>query len=45
MSGRHLNVRALIAFFVLAYTLSWAWVIPLAATQQVVQRGDVVRSC
>jgi uncharacterized protein len=40
MSGRKLNVRALIAFFVLAYALSWAWVVPLAATHQVVQRGE-----
>ena len=32
--------RALVAFFVLAYALSWAWVIPLAVTHQVVERGQ-----
>jgi len=32
--------RALVAFFVLAYALSWAWVIPLAVTHQVVDRGQ-----
>jgi uncharacterized protein len=35
-----LDVRALVAFFVLAYALSWAWVIPLAVQGQVVDRGD-----
>ncbi|MDQ1483216.1 MAG: protease family protein [Actinomycetota bacterium] len=32
--------RALVVFFVLAYALSWAWVIPLAVSQQVVDRGQ-----
>lgn len=32
--------RALLGFFVLAYALSWAWVIPLALTHQVVDRGQ-----
>jgi membrane protease YdiL (CAAX protease family) len=31
--------RSLVAFFVLAYGLSWAWVIPLAVSHQVVGRG------
>src|SRR5947209_349820 len=33
------NVRALLAFFVLSYALSWAWVIPFAATGQTVFEG------
>lgn len=37
--------RALVAFFVLAYALSWAWVIPLAVTHQVVDRGQGWRRC
>jgi membrane protease YdiL (CAAX protease family) len=32
--------RALVAFFVLAYALSWAWVIPLAVSHLVVDRGQ-----
>lgn len=39
MIGRHRNARALVAFFVLAYVLSWVWLIPLAVTHQVVDRG------
>jgi hypothetical protein len=35
-----LDVGALVAFFVIAYVVSWAWVIPLAATHQAVQRGQ-----
>jgi uncharacterized protein len=31
---------ALLAFFALAYALSWAWMVPLALTHQVVRRGD-----
>lgn len=38
--GSRLNVRALVAFFALAYGLSWSWVIPLAAFHQVVHRGE-----
>lgn len=34
------DVRALVAFFVLAYALSWAWAVPFALTHQVVQRGQ-----
>jgi membrane protease YdiL (CAAX protease family) len=34
-----LDVKALVAFFVLAYALSWSWVIPLAAAHLVVPRG------
>lgn len=34
------GVGSLIAFFVLAYALSWAWAIPFAVTDQVVNRGD-----
>jgi hypothetical protein len=38
--GPRLDVRALVAFFALAYALSWLWVIPLAAAHLVVvQRG------
>jgi hypothetical protein len=32
--------RALVAFFVLAFALSWAWVIPLAVSHLVVDRGQ-----
>ena len=38
-SGSRLDLKALTAFFVLAYALSWAWVIPLAAVHEVVRRG------
>ena len=37
--GPRLDVRALAAFFMLAYVLSWSWVIPLAAAHEVVRRG------
>ena len=37
--GPRFDVRALVAFFTLAYVLSWSWVIPLAAAHQVVRRG------
>ena len=37
--GPRLDVRALVAFFALAYALSWSWVIPLMAAHQVVRRG------
>lgn len=37
--GPRLDVKALVAFFVLAYVLSWSWVLPLAAAHQVVHRG------
>jgi uncharacterized protein len=33
------NVKALVAFFALSYALSWAWVIPLAATGHTVFQG------
>jgi uncharacterized protein len=38
--GSRLDVRALVAFFALAYALSWAWAIPLAAAHLVVRRGE-----
>ncbi len=34
------NARALIAFFGIAYLLSWAWVIPLAVTGHTVYQGQ-----
>lgn len=37
--GPRLDVRALAAFFMLAYVLSRSWVIPLAAAHEVVRRG------
>lgn len=37
--GQLFRPRALVAFFVLAYALSWSWVVPLAITHQVVRRG------
>ncbi|MGB8652401.1 MAG: type II CAAX endopeptidase family protein [Mycobacteriales bacterium] len=36
--GREL--RNLVAFFALAYALSWSWAVPMAVTGQVVRRGD-----
>jgi CAAX protease family protein len=33
------DVGALVAFFAVAYALSWAWAVPLALTHQVVNRG------
>jgi membrane protease YdiL (CAAX protease family) len=38
--GKRVNIRALVGFFVLAYAISWAWAIPLAVTDQVVERGE-----
>jgi uncharacterized protein len=38
--GSRLDVRALVVFFALAYALSWSWAVPLAATHQVVRRGE-----
>jgi CAAX protease family protein len=38
--GSRLDVRALVAFFALAYALSWSWAIPLAAAHLVVRRGE-----
>jgi uncharacterized protein len=35
-----LSGRALVAFFVLAYALSWAWMIPLALSHQVAEPGQ-----
>lgn len=37
--GSAFNLRALVAFFVIAYGLSWAWVIPLALTGHTVFQG------
>jgi uncharacterized protein len=37
--GSRLNVKALVAFFALAYALSWSWAIPLATGHLVVRRG------
>jgi membrane protease YdiL (CAAX protease family) len=34
------SVGPLVAFFVLAYAVSWAWAMPFALTDQVVNRGD-----
>jgi uncharacterized protein len=39
--AERLDRRALVAFFALAYALSWSWAIPLAAAHQVVHRGAV----
>jgi hypothetical protein len=38
--GTTFDGRALAAFFALAYALSWAWALPLAATGSVVHRGQ-----
>ena len=38
-SGPRLDVRALAVYFVLAYALSWAWVVPLAAAHLTVVRA------
>ena len=35
-----LDGKALVAFFVLAYALSWSWTFPLAAAHLVVLRGE-----
>jgi hypothetical protein len=37
--GSRLDVKAVVVFFVLAYVLSWSWVIPLAAAHLVVRRS------
>lgn len=37
--GPRLDARALVAFFALAYALSWSWAFPLAAAHLVVLRG------
>jgi uncharacterized protein len=39
--AERLDRMALVAFFALAYALSWSWAIPLAAAHQVVHRGAV----
>jgi CAAX protease family protein len=36
----HSGRRALIAYFALAYALSWSWIIPLAVTHQVIGQGQ-----
>jgi membrane protease YdiL (CAAX protease family) len=38
--GARLDLRALAAFFALAYALSWSWAIPLAAVHLVVRQGQ-----
>jgi CAAX protease family protein len=38
-SGPRFDIRGLLGFFVLAYALSWSWLIPLAAAHLVVRRG------
>jgi membrane protease YdiL (CAAX protease family) len=38
-AGSRLDVNALVAFFALAYALSWSWVIPFVLNHQVVRRG------
>lgn len=37
--GSQPDVRALVAFFALAYVLSWSWAIPLAVDHLIVRRG------
>ena len=37
--GSGFNARALVAFFAIAYLVSWAWVIPLAVTGHTVFQG------
>jgi uncharacterized protein len=39
-SGSRFDAKALVAFFALAYALSWSWAIPLAAAHVVVRRGE-----
>lgn len=39
-SGSRLDVKALVAFFALAYALSWSWAIPLAVAHLIVRRGE-----
>ncbi len=38
--GSRLDVKALVAFFALAYALSWSWAIPLAVAHLTVRRGE-----
>jgi membrane protease YdiL (CAAX protease family) len=38
--GARFDVKALAAFFALAYALSWAWAIPLAAAHLMVRQGQ-----
>jgi membrane protease YdiL (CAAX protease family) len=38
-STRARPVRALVSFFVLAYLISWAWLVPLALGGQIVEQG------
>ena len=38
--ARSSGLRSVVAFFALAYAISWAWAIALAVTGQVVERGD-----
>lgn len=38
--GKRPSARALVWFFVLAYAISWAWAIPFALTDQVIERGQ-----
>jgi CAAX protease family protein len=38
--GPGLDARSLVVFFVLAYALSWSWVIPLVTAHEVVRRGE-----
>jgi len=40
-SVRRPETKAMIAFFVLAYALSWIWVVPLAVDHMIVRRGEV----
>jgi len=39
-SRSRLDTRALVAFFGLAYLLSWAWAVPSALRGEVIHRGD-----
>ncbi|HEY1279041.1 MAG TPA: CPBP family glutamic-type intramembrane protease, partial [Acidimicrobiales bacterium] len=40
MEPEKFNARPVVAFFVLAYVLSWAWVLPWAATGHTVIQGQ-----
>jgi CAAX protease family protein len=40
LPAARLDVKALIAFFVLAYAVSWSWAVPLAAVHLVVRQGQ-----
>ncbi len=39
-SRSRLDVKALVAFFALAYALSWSWAIPLGVAHLIVRRGE-----